>query len=40
MGDRAGFEGSFVIDRMDSASAYGEMLGHDVHMHFAIEGVG
>lgn len=40
MGDRAGFEGSFVIDRMDfGISAYGEMLGHDVHMHFAIEGV-
>lgn len=40
MGDRAGFEGSFVIDRMDyGVSAYGEMLGHDVHMHFAIEGV-
>ncbi|MEE2939899.1 MAG: YceI family protein, partial [Planctomycetota bacterium] len=39
MGDRAGFEGSFVIDRMDyGISAYGEMLGHDVHMHFAIEG--
>lgn len=40
MGDRAGFEGSFVIDRMDyGVSAYGEMLGHEVTMTFAIEGV-
>lgn len=40
MGQRAGFEGSFVIDRMDyGVKAYEEMLGHDVTMHFAIEGV-
>lgn len=40
MGQRAGFEGSFVIDRMDyGVKAYEKMLGHDVTMHFAIEGV-
>jgi polyisoprenoid-binding protein YceI len=40
MGRRAGFEGSFVIDRMDyGVKAYGDTLGHDVTMTFAIEGV-
>jgi len=40
MGRRAGFEGSFVVDRMAfGIDAYGEMLGHDVTMTFAIEGV-
>ena len=39
MGRRAGFEGSFVVDRMAfGIDAYGEMLGHDVTMTFAIEG--
>lgn len=40
MGDRCGFEGAFVIDRMDYGVSYGgNLLGHDVHMHFAIEGI-
>ncbi|MEM1452567.1 MAG: YceI family protein [Planctomycetota bacterium] len=40
MGRRAGFEGSFVIDRMDyGVKAYPDMLGQDVTMTFAIEGV-
>ncbi|MEM9382424.1 MAG: YceI family protein [Planctomycetota bacterium] len=40
MGRRAGFEGSFVIDRMDyGIKTYPDMLGHDVTMTFAIEGV-
>lgn len=40
MGKRAGFEGHFVIDRMDyGIKTYPDMLGSDVTMHFAIEGV-
>lgn len=39
MGRRAGFEGSFVVDRMEfGVDAYGDTLGHDVTMTFAIEG--
>ena len=40
MGHRAGFEGHFVIQRADfGVSAYDKMLGADVTMHFAIEGI-
>ncbi len=40
MGQRCGFEGSFTIDRMDfGITEYADMLGHDVHMLFAIEGI-
>lgn len=40
MGQRAGFEGSFTIDRMDYGIASNpNNLGHDVHMMFAIEGI-
>ncbi len=40
MGQRAGFEGSFTIDRMDFGIASNpKNLGHDVHMMFAIEGI-
>ena len=40
MGQRAGFEGHFVIDRMDfGIKTYPDTLGHDVTMHFAIEGI-
>ena len=40
MGQRCGFEGSFTIDRMDfGINGVPKMLGHDVHMLFAIEGV-
>ena len=40
MGQRCGFAGSFTIDRMDyGITEYADMLGHDVHMLFAIEGI-
>ena len=40
MGQRAGFEGSFTIDRTDfGISTYKDALGSDVHMIFAIEGI-
>ncbi len=40
MGQRAGFEGHFVIDRMDfGIKTYPDTLGQDVTMHFAIEGI-
>ncbi len=40
MGKRAGFEGTFTIDRMYyGIEAYGDMLGHDVFMTFAVEGI-
>lgn len=40
MGKRAGFEGHFVIDRMDfGIKTYPDTLGSDVSMHFAIEGI-
>ncbi|MFT5735012.1 MAG: polyisoprenoid-binding protein YceI [Planctomycetota bacterium] len=40
MGQRAGFEGSFTIDRMDyGIESAPDMLGHDVRMMFSIEGI-
>ena len=40
MGMRAGFEGSFTIDRMDyGIESYPDMLGHDVAMMFSVEGM-
>lgn len=40
MGQRAGFIGSFTIDRMDyGIEAAPDMLGHDVEMIFSIEGI-
>lgn len=40
MGQRAGFEGTFTIDRMDfGVDTYADMLGHDVTLMFAIEGI-
>ena len=40
MGKRAGFEGTFSIDRMDyGIKSYPDMLGSDVMMTFAIEGI-
>jgi len=39
-GTRAGFNGTFTIDRNDfGVEAYGETLGSDVVMTFAIEGI-
>lgn len=40
MGQRAGFVGSFTIDRMDyGIESAPDMLGHDVEMMFSIEGI-